>query len=152
MGLFHSFRTPSGYAVEVISNSTIEDFQYFDYNKTIVIHVSNMTFDQTFGFCRLKIPYALINGTFHVTVNGTAPYYWNYSVFDDGENRWIYFLYQQSTNEILIVPEAGIAMLLSLIIVLPILYLMFRRTKRTSQGARKSCFKTNHLQRICDRT
>jgi parallel beta-helix repeat protein len=152
MGPFHSFKTSLGYTVEVTSNSTIEDFQYFDYNTTIIMHVSNMTLGQTFGFCRLRIPYALINGTFHVTINGTAAYYWNYSVFDDGENRWIYFLYQHSTNEILIVPEIGTAMLLSLIIVLPILYLMLRRTKRTFQSSRNSCFNTNHLQHTHDRT
>lgn len=129
MGIFHSYDTSLGYAVEVISNSTIEDFQYFGYNQTIMMRVSNMTVDQAFGFCRLRIPYALISGTFHVTINGTEPYYWNYSVFDDGENRWIYFLYQHSTNEILVIPEIGTAMLVSIIVILSILYSIQRRTK-----------------------
>jgi len=103
MGMFHSFNTSLGYAVDVISNSTIEDFQYFDYNKTIIMHVSNMTINQTFGFCRVCIPHVLMNETYYVTVNGAEPYYWNYTLFDDGDNRWIYFSYQHSRLEIEII-------------------------------------------------
>jgi parallel beta-helix repeat protein len=105
MGMFHSFNTSLGYAVDVISNSTIEDFQYFDYNKTIIMHVSNMTINQTFGFCRVCIPHVLMNETYQVTVNGAEPYYWNYTLFDDGDDRWIYFSYQHSRLEIEIIPS-----------------------------------------------
>jgi hypothetical protein len=55
MGMFSSFNTSSGYVVDVVSNSTIEDFAYFESNSTVTLHVSNMTISQTDGFCRLTI-------------------------------------------------------------------------------------------------
>jgi len=116
MGMFHSFNTSLGYTVDVISNSTIEDFRYYDYNKTIIMHVSNITTNQIFGFCRLRIPYALTNETFQVTINGAKPEYWNYTLFDDGNSRWIYFSYQHSTLEIIIIPE-----LQSFLLLLPLM-------------------------------
>jgi parallel beta-helix repeat protein len=116
MGMFHSFNTSLGYAVDIVSNSTIEDFWYYDYNKTIIMHVSNVTANQIFGFCRLRIPYALTNETFQVTINGAKPDYWNYTLFDDGNSRWIYFSYQHSTLEIIIIPE-----LQSFLILLPLM-------------------------------
>jgi parallel beta-helix repeat protein len=129
MGMFHSFDTSSGYTIDVISNSTIEDFSYFDYNKTITMHVSNMTADQTFGFCRLRIPHALINETFHVTINGAEPDYWNYTIFDDGNSRWIYFSYQHSTLEIVITPEFPSALLLLLFTVTTLLAVIVHKRK-----------------------
>jgi hypothetical protein len=97
------------------------DFQYFEYNRTIVMHASNATADQTCGFCRLRIPYALINGTFYVTVNGEEPLYWNYTLHDDGESRWIYFSYQHSTLEIIVIPEFQSIVILPFFIVMTLL-------------------------------
>ena len=105
MGLFHSFNTSLGYRVNVISNSTIENFQYFESNSTIKMCVSNTTADQMYGFCRICIPHALMNETYHVIIDGAEPYYVNYTLYDDGDNRWIYFSYQHSTIEIIIIPE-----------------------------------------------
>jgi len=129
MGIFHSFNNSLGYAVDVVSNSTIEDFQYFGYNKTIIMQVSNMTTNQTFGFCRLRIPYALINGTFHVTINGTEPYYWNYTLYEDGDNRWIYFAYQHSRLEIVIVQESPSFLILPLFMIATLLAVIAYKRK-----------------------
>ena len=105
MGLFSSFNTSQGYTVEVVSNSTIEDFAYFDSNSTIRMHVSNMTANQTMGFCRIAVPHALMNETYHITIDGAEPSFANYTIYDNGTHRWIYFTYQLSTHEITIVPE-----------------------------------------------
>lgn len=105
MGMFSSFDTSQGWPVEVVSNSTIDDFQYFEPNSTIRMHASNMTANQTMGFCRIAIPHALVNETYHITIDGTTPFYANYSLYDNGTHRWIYVAYQHSTREILIVPE-----------------------------------------------
>ncbi|UCG37183.1 MAG: right-handed parallel beta-helix repeat-containing protein, partial [Candidatus Bathyarchaeota archaeon] len=43
MGPFHGFNTSLGKSVNVISNSTIDSFRYFESNSTIRMHVSNMT-------------------------------------------------------------------------------------------------------------
>jgi parallel beta-helix repeat protein len=129
MGMFHSFNTSQGYAVDVISNSTINDFEYSESNSTIKVYVSNMTSDQTFGFCRVRIPHTLMNETTVVTVlvNGTEPYYWNYTLYDDGNSRWIYFEYEHSTLEIVIVPELSSLLILPLFMVISIVYVITRK-------------------------
>jgi parallel beta-helix repeat protein len=103
MGSFSTFNTSLGYHVDVISNSTIEDLQFFESNRTIKIHVSNSSLGQTFGFCRIRIPHALINETYHVIIERAEPHYINYTLYDDGENRLIYFSYRHSTLEIIII-------------------------------------------------
>jgi len=114
MGMFSSFNNSLGLYADVISNSTIEDLEYFESNSTIIMHVSNMTINQTHGFCRNRIPHALMNETYHVTIDGAEPYYVNYTLFDDGENRWIYFEYEHSTLEIVIIPEFPLIFILPL--------------------------------------
>ena len=97
MGWFSSFNTSLGYHVDFISNSTIQDFAFFESKITIKIRVSNMTANQTYGFCRIRVPHALMNETYHITIEGAEPYYVNYTLYDDGYNRWIYFSYHHST-------------------------------------------------------
>lgn len=97
MGLFSSFNTSLGYCVDVMSNSTIEDFVFFESNSSIKLRVSNMTVNQTYGFCRIRVPHALMNETYRITIEGAEPYYVNYTLYDDGDSRWIYFSYQHST-------------------------------------------------------
>jgi parallel beta-helix repeat protein len=121
MGMFHSFNTSLDCFVNVISNSSIDNFEFFESDNTIKMYVSNMTANQTYGFCRVRIPHALMNETYHVTINGTEPYYWNYTLYDDGENRGIYFTYQHSTLEIVIVPEFPSFLILPLLIIATLL-------------------------------
>jgi hypothetical protein len=63
------------------------------------VHVTNSSANQTTGFCRVRIPHNLLGPPFNVTLGG-----FNSSsiIDDDGENRWIYFQYPQSTSEIII--------------------------------------------------
>jgi len=117
MGMFSSFEVPLGIYVRLVSNSTINNFEYFESNSTIKIHISNMTTDQVFGFCRIQIPHSLMSEPFKVTIDGATPSYWNYTLRDDGENRWIYFNYEHSTREVIITQESQ-----SLII--PLLFLL----------------------------
>jgi len=105
MGMFHSFNTTLETHVNVISNSTLDGFQYFNSINTINLLVSNSSADQGFGFCRICIPHTLMNETYYVTVNGTEPSYVSYNVADNGTHRWIYFTYEHSTLEIVIIPE-----------------------------------------------
>jgi parallel beta-helix repeat protein len=105
MGRFSSFNAIQDLYVNVISNSTIESFHYFELNNTIKMRVSNMTANQLFGFVRIRIPHALMSEPYNVTINGINPNFWNYTLYDDGENRWIYFNYEHSTLEIIIIPE-----------------------------------------------
>lgn len=129
MGVFSRFNTSVGKHVNVISNSTIKSFEYFESNSTIRLRVSNMTTNQTYGFSRMRIPYALMSPPFNVTVDGANPIYWNYSLYDDGENRWIYFSYEHSTLEIVIIPELPSLIILPLLMMATLLVAIVSRRK-----------------------
>jgi len=106
MGQFHSFNTSMGFYVNVISNSTIEDFVFFESNSTLRIHVSNLSAAQLFGFCRICIPKALmdvINISVLINDGQTPVLYYNYTLYDNGTHRWIYFSYQHSILKIKII-------------------------------------------------
>jgi parallel beta-helix repeat protein len=105
VGIFSDFNTSLGYHVNVISNSTIEDFEYFESNSTILMHVSNTTTTQTSGFCRVCIPHTLLNsGKISVIIDGgqTPILYHNYALHDNSTHRWIYFTYEHSTHKVVI--------------------------------------------------
>jgi len=120
MGPFNSFNTSVGCSVDVISNSTVEDFRYFESNSTIVMYVSNMTADQTVGFCRLAIPHDVMSPPYTVKVNGTTIEYQTiYENHTEGISI-IYFAYEHSKLEITIIPEFPITittLLLMLIVI-----------------------------------
>jgi len=130
MGMFNSFNTSVNKQVNVISNSTIEDFTYFDINNTIRMHVSNRTTNQTFGFCRVCIPHDLVSEPFNVNIEGAIPVHWNYTLFDNGTHRWIYFAYEHSTLEIVIVPEFPSLIILPLFVTAALLALIAYRRRR----------------------
>ncbi|MDH5482221.1 MAG: right-handed parallel beta-helix repeat-containing protein [Candidatus Bathyarchaeota archaeon] len=128
MGPFHSFNTTLGKYVNVISNSTIESFQHFESNSTIIIHVSNMTANQTHGFCRISIPYQVMSEPFNVTIDGVNPTYWNYTLYDNGTHRWIYFEYEHTTREIVIIPEFPYFLILPLFMIVTLMaVIVYRR-------------------------
>jgi len=107
MGMFHSFDTQLAYHVNVISNSTIEDFTFFESNSTITMHVSNSSTTQSFGFCRVCIPKNLMSPPYTVIINDglTEALHFNDTLYDNDTHRWIYFAYEHSTHEIDIIPE-----------------------------------------------
>jgi len=110
MGMLYSFKTSLGNAVDIVSNSTVDEFKYVGSNRTIEFRVSNRTANQTMGFCRVSIPHRLIDpsdGSISVVIdNGSTPVlFLNDTLYDNGTRRWIYFTYPHSTHKILIVPE-----------------------------------------------
>jgi parallel beta-helix repeat protein len=142
MGPFNSFDTAIGKNVNVISNSTVEDFEYFESNSTIRMHVSNMTGDQTHGFIRINIPHALMSEPYNITIEGANPTYWNYTLYDNGTHRWIYFEYEHSTLEIIIIPEFPSFLILPLFMIATLLAVIVYKRKHTMQQG--SVF-PNHL-------
>lgn len=136
MGVFSSFNTSLGKHMNVISNSTIESFQYFESNSTIKMYVSG---EEGFGFCRVSIPHALMNvSSISVVIDdGLTPVlYHNYTLYDNGTHRWIYFAYEHLTHEIDIIPEFPLTMIIPLFMAATTLAVMFFRKRR--QGACKS--------------
>ncbi len=104
LGKFSELETYTGHDVNVVSNSTVVDFDFSELGKngTIRLRVSNATAGQKAGFCRMQIPHVLLREPFNVTVDGFNPVYWNYELYDDGHSRWIYFAYNHSMHEILV--------------------------------------------------
>jgi parallel beta-helix repeat protein len=96
MGVFYYFNTSTGQCVNVISNSTIDSFQYVESNSTIRIQVSNMTSTQVSGFCRICIPHALMDEPYEISVQGATQTYSNYNIYDNATHRWIYIGYDFS--------------------------------------------------------
>lgn len=125
MGKFDSFNTSLGYYINIVSSSTIEDFEYSESNSTMRMHVSNITANQVFGFCRMRILHALAEPS-SVTVDGAEPYYVNYTRYDDGNNRWIYFSFShnQSKLETVIIPEFPTLIVLPVFITATLLAVM----------------------------
>ena len=131
MGMFHSFTTSLGSDLTVISNSTVEGFEYIESNSTIKISVSNKTASQKFGFCRACISHALMNPN-EISViidDGQTPVlYHNYALYDNETYRWIYFAYEHSTHEIVIVSEfSSVFILLCLIVATLLIVIVYRR-------------------------
>jgi parallel beta-helix repeat protein len=124
MGMFSSFN--------VISNSTIEDFEYFESNSTIRMYVSNMTANQTFGFCRVCIPHTLMDvSDISVIIDDEAVevLHFNNTIYDNDTHRWIYFAYQHSTHEIVIVLEFPSFLILPLFMIATLLAIVVYRKK-----------------------
>jgi parallel beta-helix repeat protein len=107
MGRFARFNTSLAMPVNVITNSTLEAFDYFAVNNTIHLHVSNQTANQAFGFCRISIPKGLITPPYTVTINNGAilVLHFNNTLYDNSTHRWIYFAYPHSELTITIIPE-----------------------------------------------
>ena len=129
MGPFNSFNASVGCSVDVISNSTIGDFKYFKSNSTIVMHVSNMTANQTAGFCRLTIHHDVMSPPYTVKVNDTRINFQTiYENYTEGISI-IYFAYEHSKLEITIIPEFPTAIILPLFMVLNLVAFVFRKKR-----------------------
>ncbi|MDH5448875.1 MAG: right-handed parallel beta-helix repeat-containing protein [Candidatus Bathyarchaeota archaeon] len=129
MGPFHSFNTSIWKSINIISNSTVDSFRY-ESSSTIRFHVSNTTANQTHGFCRVSIPYEVLSEPFNVTIDGANPTYWNYTLYDNGTHRWIYFEYEHSTKEVVIIPEFSFFAILPMFMTATLLTALAYRRKR----------------------
>jgi len=108
LGLYYGFEveSPIGQEVAVISNSTIRDLTFESPSRTLVLTVEGSS--GTLGFCRLRVPHALIEPGLSVVIDGglVEVAYANYSLRDDGVCSWIYFEYLHSVHEFVIIPES----------------------------------------------
>ncbi len=126
MGMFSEFNATSEYHVQTICNSSISDFQY---NGTAICF--NVTGeDGTNGFCRICIPRALMNETYQVFVNGTeAPC--NLLPCSNSTHCYLYFTYDHSTQEVIIIPEFPAFLILPVFMIATLMAVIICRRKRT---------------------
>jgi parallel beta-helix repeat protein len=100
MGMFSDFQATSEYHVQTICNSSISDFHF---NGTaICFNVTGYT--DTTGFCRICIPRVLMNETYKAFVNGTEVQC-NLLPCSNTTHSYLYFTYNHSTQEVIIIPE-----------------------------------------------
>jgi parallel beta-helix repeat protein len=129
MGMFSNFTTSSGDCVEVISNSTISSFEYFQSNNTIKMYVSGQ---EDAGFCRICIPIGLMSPPYHIIIDdGQTPVLFNRTVAENQTHKWIYFAYQHSTHKIVIIPEFASLIIMPLFMIATLLAaIVYKRNHR----------------------
>jgi parallel beta-helix repeat protein len=92
------------YNIDIITNSTVSNFQINIDQKMISFNVSRV--EESFGFCRVTIPNIIVKdlwqGSYTVLLNGEP---WPFRNWTDLENAYIYINYTHSTHEITIIPE-----------------------------------------------
>jgi parallel beta-helix repeat protein len=109
MGPFSDFSVTGGVDVQVVSNSTVSDFQY---NGTAILFNVSGT-NGTTGFCNVCVPTSLLNGTISVFVNGTQV---QYSLLPSSNSSvsYLYFTYGQSTEQVTVLPEFPDSLILAM--------------------------------------
>lgn len=133
LGVFQTFNTSLGYFVDVVSNSTTQNFEYFELNRTITMYVSSLTPTQTYGFCRMAISNELMNASaIRIVIDNdeTAVSYPNYNLHNNGTYVWIYFEYEHSTHRIDIMPEFPSIVIMPLFLVATLITAKLHKRKR----------------------
>ena len=137
MGPCNSFEVqfgpiPSTQEISVISNSSVSDFQMDTAQKTISF---NVTGDSGIGFCRVDVPNVIVSGlwqnNYKVLVNDQEPFY--IRNWTSGATTYIYFQYQHSTKEVVIVPEFQSALIPILLILSTIIIFTKKLSHRKQQ-------------------
>ena len=115
MGIFSDFTATSEHHVQTVCNSTISDFHF---NGTAICF--DVTGESgTAGFCRTCIPTTLLNDAYRVFVNGTEilpppeplP-------CSNSTHSYLYFTYDHSTQDVVIIPEFPSMLIVPLLIAL----------------------------------
>ncbi len=147
-GMFSDFKVVTWgeetYHVNVISNSTISDFDFEavivigepDVKKRIKFNVTGE--NDTAGFCRICIPKALMNETYKVLVNGIeilpAPLPLPCS---NNTHTYLYFTYNHSTQEVIIIPEFPSFLILPLFMIATLLTVIVYRRKHQTRDKKR---------------
>ena len=117
------------YNVDVVSNSTLSNFQLNTTLKTISFNVTGV--EDTAGFCRVTIPNIIVQdlwqGNYTVLLNGEP---WSFRNWTDTTNTYIYVNYTYSEHQIIIIPEFPSAIILPLFMVLSVIVLVLAKKKR----------------------
>jgi len=83
------------FIVETKTNSTILNFAFDQQNRKISFDVSGPS--DNIGFCNVTIPRMLLNGDFHVNIDGAIT---NYTLSQNATDSTLYFTYSQSTHHV----------------------------------------------------
>jgi len=129
----------TAYNVDIISNSTISEFQLSIMDKLISFNVKGS--DYTSGFSRITIPNIIVQtfwqGNYTVLLNGEP---WPFRNWTDATNTYIYVNYTHSEHEITVIPEIPSAIVLPLFMVLCLIVVVLekRRPSKKSKTSSKT--------------
>ena len=132
--------------VDVVSNSTVSNFQLNTTLKTISFNVTGV--DETAGFCRITIPNIIVedlwHGNYTVLLNGEP---WPFRNWTDNENTYIYVNYTHSTHQItIVIPELPTAKILPLFMLLSVIAIILAKKKRLKKQKPKPLFSSQNKQ------
>ena len=119
MGKITSFSVPyeeETYYVDVISNSSVSNFHFDVETKSISFNVTESA--PTTYFCRVTIPYTLLEHPYNVTVDGLPPTLLNEIPNLNNTYIMLYFTYSHVAHEVTIIPEFSPTSVLLLSVVL----------------------------------
>jgi parallel beta-helix repeat protein len=118
----------TAYNIDVISNSTVSNFQLDASQKTISFNVTGSEF--TTGFCRVTIPNLIVQelwqGNFTVVLNGKP---WPFRNWTDTGNTYIYINYTHSEHQIIIIPEFPSAIVFPLFMIFTLVAFVLRKKR-----------------------
>src|SRR5271157_4709250 len=120
MGILSEFNITSQPPVQVVSNSTISNFQF---NGT-AIKFNTTGKNGTTGFCRISLPTALTNGTFAIVVNAAEVPYTLLQESNDTQS-YLYFTYRHSPQ--VTIPELPSFLILSLFLIATLMAAMMHK-------------------------
>jgi len=142
MGMFSNFNSTLENYVQTVCNSTISDFQF---NGTAIsFNVAGE--DGTSGFCRIVIPTALMKDTYRVFVNGTEVSYTMLPV-SNSTHSYLYFTYNHSIQEIVIVSEFPSLIILSLFMIATLLAGLVHRRRKIGKAHKLACMPVDAIRR-----
>jgi parallel beta-helix repeat protein len=124
MGPFSDFSVAAGVDVQVVSNSTVSDFEF---NGTAILF--NVTgANGTTGFCHVCAPTTLVSGNLTVFVNGTQV---QYSLLPGSNSSvsYLYFTYGHSTEQVIILPEFLDSLILAIFMLATLLTVAIHKKK-----------------------
>jgi parallel beta-helix repeat protein len=139
MGMFNSYNvtyytppiTSHACNVSVISNSTISGFVapiWIEHPNVIFLQFNVSGAEGSNGFCRVAFPIAMMNGTYHVFLDGTEIPCTLLSC-SDINTTYLYFNYTHSTQEVMVIPEFPSFLILPLFFMATLLAVITYRRK-----------------------
>jgi parallel beta-helix repeat protein len=119
--------------ITTICNSTISNFNFNDaYNGSMKAIMFNVTGEnETAGFCRIRIPTTLINNAFTVYVDGVNTTY-TLLPRSNATHSYLYFTYEHSTKEVVIIPEFSSTTILHALMFLTLLTIILSKRKTST--------------------
>jgi len=134
MGRVSKFNLTPEYSIITVSNLTISNFQFDQTNKILSFNAATVE-NRTFGFCRLRIPKALVNGAYTVLVNDRLPLMLKVLPYSNSTYEYIYLTYSPTASQGTVLEFLAVPILLisSFFIAFTLLVLSARRKARISK-------------------